>query len=222
MRHVGNQPWVLHLSYVKPHWPYMAPAPYHAMYSAEQCLPVVRSDAELRNAAPGAGRVPPAGRVRELPERRLHPHRAPGVPGPDQPSSTTTWAVCFDAMAASGRLDDTLIVFCSDHGDFLGDHWLGEKGCSTTPCSACRSSSWTRGANADATRGTVETALRRMRGRGAHDPRRAGHRSEPAPPPHRGPQPAAVAARAGADARVTVARLRLQRARLQLSTKRGC
>ncbi len=30
-------------------------------------------------------------------------------------------------MAASGRLDDTLIVFCSDHGDFLGDHWLGEK-----------------------------------------------------------------------------------------------
>ena len=24
-------------------------------------------------------------------------------------------------------LDDTLIVFTSDHGDFLGDHWLGEK-----------------------------------------------------------------------------------------------
>ncbi|MDP3614258.1 MAG: sulfatase-like hydrolase/transferase, partial [Rubrivivax sp.] len=36
---MGSRPWVLHLSYVKPHWPYMAPAPYHAMYSADQCLP---------------------------------------------------------------------------------------------------------------------------------------------------------------------------------------
>lgn len=23
----GDRPWFLHLSYVKPHWPYMAPAP---------------------------------------------------------------------------------------------------------------------------------------------------------------------------------------------------
>jgi hypothetical protein len=52
MQRQGSQPWVLHLSYVKPHWPYMAPAPYHAMYSAEQCLPVVRSEAELKDAHP--------------------------------------------------------------------------------------------------------------------------------------------------------------------------
>src|SRR5207247_6254716 len=25
-------PWVLHLSYVKPHWPYVAPAPYPAQF----------------------------------------------------------------------------------------------------------------------------------------------------------------------------------------------
>ena len=33
----------------------------------------------------------------------------------------------FDHMKKLGRLDDTLIFFTSDHGDFLGDHWLGEK-----------------------------------------------------------------------------------------------
>ena len=30
-------------------------------------------------------------------------------------------------MDSLGRLWDTLIIFCADHGDFLGDHWLGEK-----------------------------------------------------------------------------------------------
>jgi arylsulfatase A-like enzyme len=33
----------------------------------------------------------------------------------------------FDFMSDRGLWDDTLVVFCSDHGDYLGDHWLGEK-----------------------------------------------------------------------------------------------
>ena len=28
----GDQPWLCHLSYIKPHWPYIVPAPYHNMY----------------------------------------------------------------------------------------------------------------------------------------------------------------------------------------------
>ncbi|SPS01558.1 hypothetical protein CBM2634_B50038 [Cupriavidus taiwanensis] len=36
----GDQPWVLHLSYIKPHWPYVAPAPYHAICGPEDVLPV--------------------------------------------------------------------------------------------------------------------------------------------------------------------------------------
>ncbi|MFN3147302.1 MAG: sulfatase-like hydrolase/transferase [Paracoccaceae bacterium] len=30
-------------------------------------------------------------------------------------------------LEARGELDNTMIVFTSDHGDYLGDHWLGDK-----------------------------------------------------------------------------------------------
>ena len=33
----------------------------------------------------------------------------------------------WEAMERLGRWKDTLVVFSSDHGDYLGDHWLGEK-----------------------------------------------------------------------------------------------
>ena len=33
----------------------------------------------------------------------------------------------FQFLEDQGSYDQTLIVFTSDHGDYLGDHWLGEK-----------------------------------------------------------------------------------------------
>jgi len=37
----GERPWVLHLSYVKPHWPYVAPAPWHALYPNADVGPIL-------------------------------------------------------------------------------------------------------------------------------------------------------------------------------------
>jgi arylsulfatase A-like enzyme len=126
MRRMGSQPWVLHLSYVKPHWPYMAPAPYHAMYSAEQCLPVLRSPGELHDAHP----VLAAYRQQEecVSFQRDDCIRVvrPAYQGLVSQLDHHLGRL-FDHMAESGTLDDTLIVFTADHGDFLGDHWLGEK-----------------------------------------------------------------------------------------------
>ena len=38
--------WMLHLSFIKPHWPYIAPSPYHNMYSPKQFYEVVRDEKE--------------------------------------------------------------------------------------------------------------------------------------------------------------------------------
>jgi len=35
--------------------------------------------------------------------------------------------VLLDHLEATGKDKDTVIVLTSDHGDYLGDHWLGEK-----------------------------------------------------------------------------------------------
>ncbi len=123
----GDTPWVLHLSYVKPHWPYIAPAPYHAMYGPDQCLPVARDAAER---GPDAHPI-----LREFQNEEV----ARSFQNDDciatvRPTYQGLIAQLdhhlgrvWDALERLGRWEDTLVVFTSDHGDYLGDHWLGEK-----------------------------------------------------------------------------------------------
>jgi arylsulfatase A-like enzyme len=123
---MGETPWCLHLSYVKPHWPYMAPAPYHAMYGPKHCLPLNRSEAELENQHP----VLAAYRRHEESVSFSRPE-APDTVRPTYMGlikQIDDWlGRLFALLERLGRFDDTLIFFTSDHGDFLGDHWLGEK-----------------------------------------------------------------------------------------------
>lgn len=121
-----ERPWCLHLSYVKPHWPYMAPAPYHDMYGPADMLPLNRDEAELEDQHP----VLAAYRQHEEAISFARPE-APGIVRPAYMGlikQLDDWlGRLFAHMEKSGRLDDTLIFFTADHGDFLGDHWLGEK-----------------------------------------------------------------------------------------------
>ncbi|HZH45573.1 MAG TPA: sulfatase-like hydrolase/transferase [Roseococcus sp.] len=123
----GEAPWVLHLSYVKPHWPYVAPAPYHALYGPEHCLPVRRHAAERGNAAHPALREFQNEEVAQSFQRddciaAVRPTYQGLVTQLDDHLGRV-WTL-LDRL---GRWDDTLVIFTSDHGDYLGDHWLGEK-----------------------------------------------------------------------------------------------
>ena len=58
IRAQGETPWVLHLSYVKPHWPYLAPAPYHALLPRRRHRPDrARPAGRHRRRASGRARL---------------------------------------------------------------------------------------------------------------------------------------------------------------------
>ena len=122
----GDQPWCLHLSYIKPHWPYMAPAPYHNMYGPETFTEVLRDDSEKQDPNP----VYKAFMDMEVSESFSR----------DETRNTVMPAYMgmikqiddhlgdlFSFLEARDQLDNTMIVFTSDHGDYMGDHWMGEK-----------------------------------------------------------------------------------------------
>lgn len=126
MQRQGSQPWVLHLSYVKPHWPYIAPAPYHAMYTPDQCLPVVRSTAELQGAHPALAAYRQHEESRSFQRDDCIRTVRPAYQGLIKQLDDHLGRL-FEHMERQGLMKDTLIFFTADHGDFLGDHWLGEK-----------------------------------------------------------------------------------------------
>lgn len=126
MEGTGDDRWCLHLSFIKPHWPYVAPDPYHKMYGPDDILPVVRAEEERTQGHPVF--------------KGFQAHRSSTVWNRDEARDVVIPAYMgmisqiddevgklIDWMEETGRLDDTMIVFTSDHGDYLGDHWMGEK-----------------------------------------------------------------------------------------------
>jgi len=128
MRETKDKSWFLHLSYYRPHHPNWAAYPYNEMYDENDFPPPAHAEEELdhplfkefrneRNANPTKGdpgddlhcrhwRAVYAGLIKEIDDNlnRL-----------------------FAFMETEGLMDNTLIIFTSDHGEFAGDHWFFEK-----------------------------------------------------------------------------------------------
>ena len=122
----GETPWLLHLSYIKPHWPYIAPAPYHDMYSAADVQPVHRAEAELEDPNPLAKFFQDRVGARTFSKDEARETVIPAYMGLIKQIDDQL-GILFDFMEKRDLLKDTMVVFTSDHGDYFGDHWMGDK-----------------------------------------------------------------------------------------------
>lgn len=130
--------WFVHLVYLRPHPPFIAPAPYNALMPADAI-------------------APPNRRASLDDERAVHPFLDAWLAEQDTADYLKTQvnalrvtpdelrdmrAVYLGLIAeidaqigrlvahlkATGEWDETLVVFTSDHGELLGDHWCWGKG----------------------------------------------------------------------------------------------
>ncbi len=151
-------PWCCHLSYIKPHWPYVVPEPYASMYGPEHVLPVVRSEAERENAHPVLRAFMDTKVGQAFSRQEVRDAVIPAYMGLIKQADDQMGRL-FDWMEETGRMDDTMIVLTSDHGDFLGDHWMGEKTFFHDASTKMPLIIYDPSSQADATRGTTCDAL---------------------------------------------------------------
>ena len=126
MKETEDRPWFLHLSYFRPHHPNYAPSPYNTMYDENDFDPPVRSKGELKHSLfkgfreernEGKGdvfdelycrhwRAVYAGLIKEIDDNLLR---------------------LFEFIDQKGIMEETMIIFTSDHGEMAADHWFFEK-----------------------------------------------------------------------------------------------
>jgi arylsulfatase A-like enzyme len=119
-------PWCAHLSYLRPHPPYLAPAPYNDMFDPADVPPVVRHATSSDEAAvhpflTGAMMVVPSP-ADDLDQRQLQATYFGMIAEVD-----AALGRFLDGLDELGQRDNTVVVVTSDHGEQLGDHWLVEK-----------------------------------------------------------------------------------------------
>lgn len=136
LRQNEGQSWFLHVSFLRPHPPILAPEPWHGLYRLED-VPDFKTLSSLEA------------------ERAIHPFMPfrldrlemnPVLPldGP-HPNSNPAWRQMratyyglvseldhhvgriLSALKSQGIYDKTLVIFTSDHGEMLGDHWCWGK-----------------------------------------------------------------------------------------------
>jgi arylsulfatase A-like enzyme len=118
-----TEPWFAHISYLRPHPPFLAPAPYDTMFSPDEVPAPVRAESR---AAEGAQHA-------LLGVMIDHPFlKSPDDPDEQRRLQATYYGMLAEVDDHIGRIldwvdHDTIIIFTSDHGENLGDHYMLHK-----------------------------------------------------------------------------------------------
>ena len=151
-------PWCAHVSYIKPHWPYIVPAPYHDMFGANHVPAAQRSAVEQEDAHPVYAAYMDNKICQAFQRDDVRQKVIPAYMGLIKQCDDQL-GILLDHLEATDRLKDTMIVLTSDHGDYLGDHWMGEKDLFHNPSVKIPMIVYDPRRAADVTRGTVCDAL---------------------------------------------------------------
>jgi len=134
----GERPWFAHLSFIRPHPPFIVPEPYASMYRPEDG-PAFKGAATAEEAAKDHPFLAYAQKI--LDKKSL----VRGASGPisdwgegvKRQIRATYWGMVSEVDAQIGRIvaglkrhrawERTLIVLTSDHGEMMGDHQLFSK-----------------------------------------------------------------------------------------------
>jgi arylsulfatase A-like enzyme len=118
-------PFIAHLSILKPHPPFIAPEPYNALYDPMAVPGFTRSE------TPNVEGAQHPWLAHQLSKRT---YQATGNEKKLRRLKAVYFGMMSEVDAALGRLfawlkangqwDNTMIVFTSDHGEQMGDHWL--------------------------------------------------------------------------------------------------
>jgi choline-sulfatase len=122
-----SRPWFLFSSYIHPHPPFAPPAPWHKLYRAfDMPLPNVPQDVESLRTYVNR-------------HQTRYKYRDQGIDNHLLRCMKAHYYACIsfidyqvgrilEALERSGQLDNTLILFASDHGEHLGDyHCFGKR-----------------------------------------------------------------------------------------------
>jgi arylsulfatase A-like enzyme len=127
MAYVGKQddPWTIHLSLYRPHPPWIAPAPYNAQHAPDALPSFTRALSREREGQQHpwlASHVERRGY--RVPESEAKLRRLQASYYGLMSEVDDNLGRLFRYLKDTGAWRNTLIIFTSDHGEQLGDHWL--------------------------------------------------------------------------------------------------